>query len=68
MKPSKSFSWNSADTKKFLGETLRVLAPYLVVILPVLIQQLPKDWAYASVVLFILQRVRSAVELYIAGK
>lgn len=68
MKPSKSFSWNGADTKKFLGETLRVLAPYLVVILPVLIQQLPKDWAYASVVLFILQRVRSAVELYIAGK
>lgn len=65
---SKSFSWNSEDTKKFLGETLRVLAPYLVVVIPVLINQLPKDWAYASVILFVLQRVRSAVELYIKGK
>lgn len=68
MKPSKSFSWNSEDTKRFFQETLRVLAPYLVVIIPVLVQQLPKDWAYASVVLFVLQRVRSAVELYLAGK
>lgn len=68
MKPSKSFSWNSADTQKFLKESLRVLAPYLIVVIPVLIQQLPKDYAYSAVVLFVLQRVRSAVELYIAGK
>lgn len=65
---SKSFSWNSEDTKKFLGETLRVLAPYLVVVIPVLINQLPKDFAYSAIILFVLQRVRSAVELYLAGK
>lgn len=65
---SKKFTWNSEDTKAFLKESLKVLAPYILVILPVLIGQIPADWAYASVVIFLLQRLRSAILLFIQGK
>jgi len=68
MKPSKSGQWNRADTEKFLKDALKVLAPYLLVIIPVLLTQIPKDWAYAAVTIFILQRIRVAIELYAAGK
>lgn len=65
---SKAWKWNKADTVKFLQDSVRVLAPYLIVIIPVLIEQLPKDWAYSAMVIYALQRVRSAIELYKAGK
>lgn len=65
---SKKWSWNRADTVQFLKDSVRVLAPYLIVIIPVLIEQLPKDWAYSAMVIYALQRVRSAIELYKAGK
>lgn len=68
MKPSKSFSWNKADTVKFLQDSLRVLGPYLIVIIPVLIGQVPKDVAWSAVAIYLLQRARSAIELFIAGK
>lgn len=68
MKPSAQFSWNKADTIKFAQEAVKVLAPYLIVIIPVLIGQVPQDWAYAAVTIYILNRIRSAVMLYIAGK
>lgn len=65
---SKKWAWNREDTLKFLKEALRVSAPYLIVIIPVLIEQLPKEWAYSAIVIYVLQRVRSAIELYKAGK
>lgn len=68
MKQSKAWEWNKADTKKFLLDTLRVLGPYILVIIPVVLQQIPSDYAYASIIIFILQRIRSAVELYLSGK
>jgi len=68
MKPSKAWKWNKADTIKFFQDSVRVLSPYLIVIIPVLIEQLPKDWAYSAMVIYALQRVRSAIELYKAGK
>ena len=68
MKPSKKFQWNKADTIKFFQDSVRVLAPYLIVIIPVLIEQLPKDWAYSAIVIYVLQRIRAAIELYKAGK
>ena len=68
MKPSKKWAWNKTDTIQFLKDSVRVLAPYLIVIIPVLIEQLPKDWAYSAMVIYALQRVRSAIELYKAGK
>ena len=65
---SKRFTWNKADTVKFLKDTLRVLAPYLIVIIPVILSQIPDDWAWSAIVIFLLQRARSAIELFVAGK
>ena len=65
---SKRFQWNSADTQKFLQESLKVLAPYLLVIIPVLLQQIPQDWAWSAIVIFLLQRARSALQLFVGGK
>ena len=68
MKPSKAWSWNKADTQKFLKEALRFLAPYLIVIIPVVIGELPKDWAYATIVIWILNRIVSFLTILAAGK
>lgn len=68
MKKSLRFHWNIQDTKAFLWQAVKVLAPYLIVILPVLIGQIPKDWAWAAVTLYVLQRIQSALVLFIQGK
>jgi hypothetical protein len=65
---SKRFKWNKEDTIKFAKDTFKVLAPYILVIIPVLIGEIPSDWAYASISLFILHRIRAAAELFVAGK
>lgn len=65
---SKKFSWNKADTLNFLKDALKVSAPYLIVIIPVIIEQLPKEWAYAAVTIYALQRMRSALSIFLAGK
>jgi hypothetical protein len=68
MKQSEKYSWNDLDTKKFFADALKVLAPYLIVVIPVLISQIPDDWAWSAIVLFLLQRARVAIELYLKGK
>lgn len=68
MKPSAKFSWNEADTKAFLHQAVRVLIPYAIVIIPVLIQQLPTDWAYSAIAIYILNRVYDALRRYVQGK
>lgn len=68
MQKSLRFHWNRADTQAFLGQAVKVLAPYMVVIIPVLIDQLPKEWALAAVTIYLLQRVQSALVLFIQGK
>ncbi len=68
MKKSLRFHWNKDDTQVFLGQAVKVLAPYLVVIIPVLIGQVPKEWGFAAVTIYILQRIQSALVLFIKGK
>lgn len=65
---SKRFQWNRVDTENFLKEALKVLAPYIFVIIPVLLQQIPQDWAWSAIVIFLLQRARSALQLFVGGK
>ena len=67
MKQSVRFSWNSADTRAWLDKAIKVLVPYLVVIIPVLISQLPKDWAYSAIVVYVLQRVWDALRRFYDG-
>lgn len=62
---SKAFSWTPEQRKEFFTTALKNLAPYLVVIIPVLIDRLPSDWAYASIVIFLLQRALSFFRLWV---
>ena len=62
---SKSFSMTPQDRAIFWNTTLINLAPYLVALIPVAIEQVPVDWAYATVVVFLLQRVWSFLKLYV---
>lgn len=65
---SKRFQWNSVDSKKFLEDALRVSAPYLVVIIPVLISQIPDEVAWGATAVWLLQRARVALALFLSGK
>lgn len=65
---SKSLRWNSQDTIKFGQDALKVLAPYLIVIIPVLISQIPDEVAWGGMAIFVLQRARVAIELFWKGK
>ena len=68
MKPSKRFTFNKADWVVWSHQAITVLAPYLVVIIPVLISQIDKDWAYSAILVYLLQRVWSFLKLWVAGK
>lgn len=68
MKQSAKFSWNSSDTKAFMNQALRVIAPYLVVIIPVLLTQIDDSWAYSAVTIYVLNRIYDALRRYIQGK
>ena len=68
MKESKRLQWNKQDTIKFAQDALKVLAPYLVVIIPVLISQIPDEVAWGGIAIFVLQRARVAIELFWKGK
>jgi len=65
---SKRFTLNKADLKAFGKDALKVLAPYLIVIIPVLISNLPEEASWTVIAVFILQRARVAIELFINGK
>lgn len=64
---SKRFQWNKEDTKKFIDDLLKVSYPYLVVIIPVLISQIPDEVAWGATAVWLLQRARVALNLYKAG-
>jgi len=65
---SRKYSFNRSDLSKFGKDALKVLAPYLIVIIPVLISNLPEEAAWSAIAVFLLQRVRVAIELFIKGK
>ncbi len=67
MKQSARFTWNHADTIAWFNKAVAVLAPYLVVIIPVLISQLPKDWAYSAILIYVLQRIWDALRRFYTG-
>ena len=65
---SKRFTLNRADWLAFLQRTLQTLTPYLVALIPVLISQIPKDWPYAVITVWLLNRVWDLLRRYISGK
>lgn len=62
---SKSFSWTSAQRKEFFDLTVKNLSPYLIVLIPVIIDQLPKEAGWAVIAVFLLQRALSFFRLYV---
>ena len=42
------------------------LAPFLIVVIPVIIDKLPTDWAYSAIVLFILNRLTDLLRRYVS--
>lgn len=43
------------------------LAPFLIVVIPVIIEKLPADWAYSAIVLFILNRLTDLLRRYVVS-
>ena len=43
------------------------LAPFLVVIIPVIVEKLPTDWAYSAIVLFLLNRLTDILRRYVVS-
>ena len=58
---NKRYVWTRTDMKAWLAQAWKVLIPYLIVIIPVLIGQIPKDWAYATAAVYLLNRVWDAL-------
>jgi hypothetical protein len=67
MKQSARWHWNKADTLAWLNQAWKVLIPYLVVIIPVLIGQIPKEWGYAGITIYILNRIWDAARRWYQG-
>lgn len=65
---SKRFQFNEADAKAWATQALKFLAPYLIALIPVIIKQVPQDWAYAVAVVWVLNRLWSALTLWYSGK
>lgn len=64
-KVSAPFQMTTKDWEVFANTTLINLAPYLVAIIPVAIERVPADWAYATLTVFLLQRLWSFLKLYV---
>lgn len=62
---SKKFQMTTKDWEVFANTTIINLAPYLVVLIPVIIERVPADWAYGTIAVFLLQRVWSFLKLYV---
>lgn len=43
------------------------LTPFLLVVIPVIVDKLPADWAYSAIVLFILNRLTDLLRRYVSA-
>ena len=62
---SKNFQMTSADWEKLGTETLTKLAPYLLVLIPVALSQLPPEASYTVIFVWVLQRLQTFLTLWI---
>ena len=67
-KQSLRFHWNNSDTVAWLKQTLVFLAPFLLALMPVVIEKVPRDWAYGTITLWVLNRLWDALRRFYAGK
>lgn len=67
MKQSNQWTLNEADYIAWGNRTLQTLAPYLIALIPVVISQVPADWQYAVLTVWILNRVWDLLRRFYAG-
>ena len=65
---SPRFTWNYTDTYNWCIQTLIFLAPFILALIPVVIEKLPKEMAYGTVLLFVLNRITDALRRWYAGQ
>lgn len=63
---SERFQMRSEDWKKFGTEILTKMYPYLIVLIPVAISQLPPEASYTVIAVWILQRLQTLLTLWIS--
>lgn len=63
---SKRFEMKKEDWQKFGTEALTKLAPYLLVLIPVALSQLPAEASYTVIVVWVLQRLQTLLTLWIS--
>lgn len=67
MKQSKRFELNRADVEKWVKNALIFAGPLLIVVIPSIIGQIPSDWKYAAITIYILNTILDFIRKYIAG-
>ena len=57
MKQSKRWQWNRADTTAWVKQTAWFLAPFILALMPAIIEKVPTDWEYGVITLWVLNRI-----------
>jgi len=68
MKQSKKWTLSKQDWTAWGNRTLQNLAPYLVALIPVFIEQIPKDWEYTVIAVWLLNRIWDLLRRLYIGK
>jgi hypothetical protein len=65
---SPRWSWNYTDTYNWCMQTIIFLTPFILALMPVIIEKVPREWAYGTVTLFILNRFTDFLRRWYAGQ
>jgi len=65
---SKKWTLNRQDITAWGKRTLQTLAPYLIALLPVVIEKVPADWKYSVLTVWVLNRIWDLLRRYYSGK
>ena len=67
-KVSPKWTLNKDDVIKTVKNTLIFLGPTLLVLIPAVIDIIPKDWAYASIIMWLLKGLTELIQRFLKGK
>lgn len=68
MKQSKQWTLSQEDWKAWGERTLQVLAPYLIALIPVVVAEIPNEWEYAVLTIWVLNRLWDLLRRFYSGK
>ncbi len=65
---SRRFELNRADWKRWGKNALIFLGPTLIVLFTSISEQIPKDWAFGAVLLYLLNLALDLLRKFLAGR